>query len=100
MNANEALVLQDLIVTYNQKAWFSFALTEPVILNVTLALSATMWLAIHPNLDPVIKKEGLIQKAEAVKATNALVRRAQPSDVLIAAVAKLSHIAVRQAPQP
>ena len=69
-------------------------MTEPPLFNVTLALTAIRWLNVNPSLTRSLRREGMYRKGETIKAANSLVRDSQISDILIAAVAKLSQVAV------
>lgn len=87
-------VFLDLIDLYGQRCWFELCKIEPTLFNATLAFTAILWLNVNPTLNASMRQEGMFRKGETIKAANSLVRESQVNDILIAAVAKLSQLAV------
>jgi hypothetical protein len=69
-------------------------MSAPLIMRVTLALSAAFWSAATCQGSPIIKREGMYQKGEAIKTINYLLQQETVADELIAGVANLGNIAV------
>lgn len=82
------------MVAHQQQSWFKMAMATPVLMNITLALSATIWLSTYPDAHPLIKSEGILRKAVAIKDVNTLLQAPSIGYEAIALVAKLSFIAV------
>ena len=69
-------------------------MTRPLLFDVNLAFTAALWLNVNPTLKSSVRREGMFRKVEVIKGANSLVQRSQVDDTLIAAIAKLSHVAV------
>lgn len=73
------------------------AMSEPLVMRGTLALSCTVWVMSVPCVDRAVAYEGLYQKTQAIKEINREIDRfplAQVSDAMIVAVANLANVAV------
>ena len=73
------------------------AMSEPLVMRGTLAISWTFWVMNVPSMDRAVAYEGLYQKTQAIQEINREIQRyrmTQVSDVLIVAVANLANIAV------
>lgn len=77
-----------------QRPWFSYAMSDPLVMNVTLALSAAFWSTGTCKASIIVKREGIYQKGEAIKTINTLLEDLTVTDTVIAAVANLGNIAV------
>lgn len=82
------------MVAHQQQSWFKMAIAKPTLMNITLALSATIWSSTYPDVQPPIKNEGILRKAAAIKDVNTLLQAPSITCEAIALVAKLSFIAV------
>ncbi|KAB5580010.1 hypothetical protein GE09DRAFT_1212474 [Coniochaeta sp. 2T2.1] len=82
-----------------QRPYFSMAMSEPLVMRGTLALSWTFWVMNVPSLDRAVAYEGLYQKTQAIQEINREIqkyRMSQVSDVLIVAVANLANVAAME----
>ncbi|KAL7904458.1 hypothetical protein GGI35DRAFT_463259 [Trichoderma velutinum] len=86
--------LCQLMVAHQQQSWFKMAMARPVLMNITLALSATIWSSTYPDAHPLVKSEGILRKAVAIKDVNNFLQAPSISYEAIALVAKLSFMAV------
>ena len=94
------LVFMHLVDLYRQKVWFQLAMTEPLLLNITLAFTAALWQNVNPNIASKLRWEIAFRKKESIEAANALLQESQQGDVLLIAVAKLTHLAVSDQKSP
>ena len=83
-----------LVELYKQKVWFQHAMTDPLLLNITIAFTAVLWQNVNPNIVSKLKWEVAFRKKESIRAANALLQDSPADDILLTAVAKLAHLAV------
>ncbi|EOO04354.1 putative tachykinin family protein [Phaeoacremonium minimum UCRPA7] len=83
----------NLATTDKERPWFGLAMTSPVIMHITLALSATFWISDCKSEDVVVRREGLWQKGETIRVVNRHLRNGEVSDNVIAAVSILANVA-------
>lgn len=68
---------------------------DPLIMKVTVAMSAAFWEAGSPNLQTRFKREGLVHKTDAINEINVLLAYGtRVPETVIGAVACLANIAV------
>lgn len=73
------------------------AMSEPLVMRGTLALSCAVWVMSVPSIDRAVANEGLYQKLQAIKGVSCEINRfplTQVSDAMIVAVANLANVAV------
>ncbi|OIW34415.1 hypothetical protein CONLIGDRAFT_688237 [Coniochaeta ligniaria NRRL 30616] len=78
-----------------QRPYFSMAMSEPLVMRGTLALSCTVWAMSVPSVDRAVAYEGLYQKTQAIKEINREIDQfplGQVSDAMIVAVANLANV--------
>jgi hypothetical protein len=82
-----------------QRPYFNLAMSEPLVMRGTLALSCTVWVLHVPSVDRAVAYEGLYQKTQAIKDINREINRypfPHVSDAIIVAVANLANVAVSE----
>jgi hypothetical protein len=89
----------NIFVNDEQGPYFLLAMSEPLVMRGTLALSCAIWAMNVPSLDRSLVYEGLYQKTQAIKEVNREINRfpREVSDAMILAVANLANVAVSSA---
>ena len=88
-----------------ERPWFAFAMRNPLIMHVTLALSGGHWQASVSSPDVVVQREAYFQKGEAMRIVNERLQSLDAAQRLapdvLTAVACLANVEVchRDAPE-
>ena len=90
----------NMTTTDKERSWFTLAKTSPLIMHITLAFAATLWMSDCKEEDVVVRREGYWQKGETIRIVNETLRNGHITDTVIAAVAKLANVAVRDHSPP
>jgi hypothetical protein len=78
-----------------RRTWFAYAVSDPLIMHTTLALSGTEWLSTKSGISHEVQEEVMRQKVQAIKTTRTYLHRQEANDATIAGIATLANIAVR-----
>ncbi|KAI5460868.1 hypothetical protein BGZ63DRAFT_357820 [Mariannaea sp. PMI_226] len=82
-----------LIKHCNNQTWLALAMSDPLLLRVTLCMAAGFRGSQLPNFCPDLRKEGWRLKGEAIKEVNIALQEGRVTENLLAGIAHLGHLA-------
>lgn len=78
----------------NNKTWLSLAINDPLLMRVTLCMTAAFVAMETPLFSPDLRKEGLKLKGDIIEDVNLILQNGQMPENVLAAIAHLGYIAV------
>ncbi|KAM6513514.1 hypothetical protein FALCPG4_015920 [Fusarium falciforme] len=75
------------------KTWLSLAMNDPLLMRVTLCMTAAFGAMATPLFSPDLRKEGLKLKGDVINAVNFILQNGPITENVLAAIAHLGHIA-------
>ncbi|KAH6956210.1 hypothetical protein DER45DRAFT_261810 [Fusarium avenaceum] len=87
------MVLFDYVTTTvpSNNTWLGIAITDPLLMRVTLCTTAAFAATVIPLFSTDIRKEGLRLKGDAIKELNLILQSGSISENVLAAIAHLGH---------